>query len=335
MRRIHQKSEINNRRSPGFTLVELLVVITIIGVLIALLLPAVQAAREAARKMQCSNNLKQLGLATLNHEEVHRFLPTGGWGHGWMGDPDRGYGHRQPGGWIYCILPFIEQISTHDIGIGQTNKNPTRVMLAETPISGLNCPTRRRSSIYPTYSVFFNADPLTNAARCDYAGNAGHFEQDSDVSCGPGPSTLGAADSYAWPCDNGVFTGVIYHRSELPVSAIKDGLSCTYLIGEKYMNADFYTTSDAAYQDGGDDQNAFTGFDCDIIRYGVNAPSYAPYQDQPGYDAILNFGSAHAGSFNMVFCDGSVHSINYSIDLPTHERLAHRDDGQPIDGSKY
>ena len=96
----------------GFTLVELLVVIAIIGILVALLLPAVQAAREAARKAQCMNNLKQMALGAQQHESAQGFFPTGGWGCSWTGDPDRGFTKKQPGGWIYNILPYIgEQVA--------------------------------------------------------------------------------------------------------------------------------------------------------------------------------------------------------------------------------
>ena len=93
----NHKSETRRGKSAGFTLVELLTVITIIGILISLLLPAVQAAREAARQLQCQNNLKQFGLAALNHESATGRFPSNGWSCWWVGDPDLGDSWQQPG----------------------------------------------------------------------------------------------------------------------------------------------------------------------------------------------------------------------------------------------
>ena len=130
----------------GFTLVELLVVITIIGILIALLLPAVQAAREAARRTQCANNLKQMALACLQHEQANGFLPTGGWGASWVGDPDRGYSRKQPGGWHFNILSYMGLDNLHDLGLNQNRAG--LLAMVETPVSTFICPTRREVIAY-------------------------------------------------------------------------------------------------------------------------------------------------------------------------------------------
>ena len=142
-------------RLHGFTLVELLVVITIIGILIGLLLPAVQSAREAARNLQCKNHLKQIGLAFLSHEAAHGHYPSGGWGVRWVGDADRGFRYGQPGSWVYNVLPYLEQQALWELPadgdpntITETQKNRAREMV-RTPLAVMNCPSRRRAVLYP------------------------------------------------------------------------------------------------------------------------------------------------------------------------------------------
>ena len=124
----------------AFTLVELLVVIAIIGILVALLLPAIQAAREAARRTQCKNQLRQLAISFQQHHDTHKFFPSGGWGWLWLGFPDQGYGERQSGGWLYSVLPYMEEQTLHDLGKGLTG---TR---GRTPANGAS---NRRSREWP------------------------------------------------------------------------------------------------------------------------------------------------------------------------------------------
>lgn len=299
----------------GFTLVELLVVITIIGILISLLLPAVQSAREAARRSQCSNNLKQLGLACLTHEQARGFFPAGGWGGEpvQVGDPDLGTGRTQPGGWVFVVLPYMEQQSLHDLGAGLSAaaKKPVFAKRESTPLAGVICPSRRACTTRPFYWTSHqasNADTLTSVAKGDYAANSG-----DDVT----------------PEGTDICTGVCYRRSETRTADISDGLSNTYLVGEKSLNPDSYETGAS----GGDDDTMYYGGNCDSLR--VTYSGYTLGPDQPGSDNSQQFGSAHASGFSMTLCDGSVRSISYSINADIHGYLGNRKDGKAIDGGKF
>jgi prepilin-type N-terminal cleavage/methylation domain-containing protein/prepilin-type processing-associated H-X9-DG protein len=345
-------------RETGFTLVELLVVITIIAILIALLLPAVQAAREAARRAQCSNNLKQLALGCLAHESLTGRYPTNGWGWAWTGDADRGTDWRQPGGWIYNILPQIDQQPLHDMGQGlgdalATAKREANARRATVALSVFYCPTRRAPIVYP-YIDWEQAnaeyDLMHDSAHCDYAGNGGDYYTDPDsptgaawssiYTCGgpvnaaevenpPGQMTANARTTFRNVANYA--TGIFFCGSQVKAADVGDGTSNTYLIGEKYACPDAYFTS----MDGADNGLALQGDNADISRWVAWNPNnlLAPLQDTPGAYSYA-FGSAHSDGLNMAFCDGAVKMIFYAIDLQVHRRLGNRNDGLPVDASK-
>ncbi len=327
-------------RQAGFTLVELLVVITIIGILVGLLMPAVQSARESARRAQCQNNLKQLGLAALAHEQANKWFPTGGWGWGWTGDPDRGFGMKQPGGWLYNCLPYMDQMALHNQGAGQpaSTKSTTAGQVIATPVAVFNCPTRRKAAAYPCGAGFNNATNPGSVGRSDYAANQGDAALDETPNF---PSSLAQGDSptYTWfdpTAGTNPVTGMSFMRSIVRMSMVTDGASNTYYAGEKFLDSDNYTNG----QDLADNECALAGWDNDNFRDAAghtgdsSNPHLTPYQDIQQYDPH-SFGSAHAGACNFVFCDGSVHNISYSIDPETHRRLANRNDGLPVDVSRY
>jgi prepilin-type N-terminal cleavage/methylation domain-containing protein/prepilin-type processing-associated H-X9-DG protein len=318
----------------AFTLVEVLVVIAIMGMLIALLLPAVQAAREAARRSQCANHLKQLGLASLSHESSQGFLPTGGWRWDWAGDPDRGFDRRQPGGWIYTVLPFLGEVPLYNQGSGKpfNDKKWDLSRTCRTPLTVLHCPTRRPAMAYPNAETPLNIMPIATAARTDYAANGGMVPVMTDNDAyniwwnpgnplGNGDPSFADAPGFAWPSPP-QYDGVVYATSMTTMSDIRDGASNTYLMGEKYLNSDDYFN----YKDDGNNTPCYTGYDWDTVRWSAGGPR----QDQRKSD-WNNFGSAHPGALNMAMCDGSVRAVSYSIDLGTHNRLCNRHDGLPVE----
>jgi prepilin-type N-terminal cleavage/methylation domain-containing protein len=346
------------RPRAAFTLVELLVVIAIIGVLVALLLPAIQAAREAARRAQCKNNVKQISLAALNYESALRHLPSGGWGFAWMGDPDRGAGKTQPGGWCYGILPYLEQTQVTLLGKGMTGdakKNELGKQM-RVVIPGYYCPSRRPAVGYPTKrpSGVPVDSPIANVndaavpdlvGKTDYAMNGGNVAirtaRDSQMlpaDCWPDPNTAACLtrgrDIDVEVAANG--TGIIALRSEVELRQVGDGTSNTILVGEKFMRPPYYETGVGLRSDGGgndgDNSACYQGTDWDNTRY--PASNRLPTQDRDFETLDTDqaeqrcFGSAHAGGVNIAHVDGSVHTVDYAIDPDVWSRTARRDDGE-------
>ena len=313
-------------RPRGFTLVELLVVITIIGILISLLLPAVQAAREAARRAQCANHLKQMGLAWHNHHSAHRIFPGGGWGATWVGDPDRGAGLRQPGGWVFQQLPYMEQTALHQLGAGKTEseKRDLAAQVIATPLSFMNCPTRRRAVAYPMHPTHRNATYIDVAGRTDYAACAGDASWSEPYSWEPSTLADGDAPDAPWVL-HPEYNGVCSEHLDVTIADVKDGTSNTYMVGEKYHNPDHYATG----SDPSDDWSMYSGHQDDNHR--VTHYDARPRQDRNGITDRISFGSAHASGFQVALCDGSVRMIPFSIDQEVHRRLGNMKDRLPVE----
>jgi prepilin-type N-terminal cleavage/methylation domain-containing protein/prepilin-type processing-associated H-X9-DG protein len=346
----------------GFTLVELLVVIAIIGILVALLLPAIQAAREAARRSQCKNNLRQISLACLNHESTHKVFPRGGWSWQWMGDPDKGYGPAQPGGWIYAATPYLEETNVFSVGKGlpvaQKAEELKKQMSAG--ISIFICPSRRSATTLTARTPLgkyaevdtggaekppYNAGIPDRLAKTDYAINGGSgFTPGTNppmpppnaapplaTDCSPGPFPNCVSVAADLEQIGKSFNGISTRYTGAKIAQITDGTSKTALVGEKMMMPRFYDTGfgdppNYDKNDGGDNSSMYQGFDLDNTR----KIGPVPEQDDDSLTAGHwdRFGSAHAGGLNMSFCDGSVQTVAYDIDEDVWGSYGNREDGK-------
>lgn len=322
------------RTKHAFTLVELLAVVAIMGILIALLLPAVQAAREASRLGACRNNLKQIGTALLVFHDVQNKFPQGGWGHEWTGVSTRGVGLRQPGGWIYSLLPYIEQGPLWELGAsGDVAEVNSR--LAQ-PLAMYNCPSRRPLQPWPvatTFAYVSSPKPVgapTALARSDYAINSGA----TIVRGFAGPISLSEGDDpkFSWPDMIGSplkidsqFTGISHVHASTSIRRITDGTSNTYLVGEKYLEPSHYTTGESH----GDNDSLYAGYCSDNHRFTELSLSLAHDGNIRIDDSFANyrFGSAHAAGANLAKCDGSVSTVSFDISPEAHYRSGHAFDG--------
>jgi prepilin-type N-terminal cleavage/methylation domain-containing protein/prepilin-type processing-associated H-X9-DG protein len=300
------------RSCRGFTLIEVLVVITIIGLLIAFLLPAIQYGREAAKRMLCMNHLKQIAIAFHNHHDTYNAFPMGGerppTTRTWMPGPSYarelgatpGVLEDQYWGWAYQILPFIERENLW--------LEPGNSIVEATALSIYFCPSRRAPmSLQPAAG---GVDPMDNArAMLDYAGNGGTDEAENG---GIGKD------------------GVVVCRraGRVNFASVSDGTSHTLLVGEKRLNVARLGT----FQHD-DNEGWASGWDWDAIRWANEQP--APDHRDGGIIGCSGFGSSHPGSFNAAFCDGSVRKITYMIDHEIFRRACIRNDGHSTDMNDY
>jgi prepilin-type N-terminal cleavage/methylation domain-containing protein/prepilin-type processing-associated H-X9-DG protein len=306
----------------GFTLVELLVVISIIGVLVGLLLPAVQSARESGRRTQCSNNLRQLGLSCLGYSEATGALP-----------PSRIYDHSVS--WAVLILPYCDQVplfSQWDIAYPYYDTRNAKARML--PASPHFCPSRNTPQISTSGDVPDSGGSQTSGARSDYAGCGGDYQWPNRiwtdgygtdaVSNQPVPmrangTMITSSYPYTYPVPAPLTTS--WHGR---VTKIPDGASCTFLIGEKHLNPNGRDQGYGSIYNGDNewnwDRNAGPGL------------PIAPSDDNDTFSSAppLCFGGPHPGACMFVMADGHVVPISNAIDTDTLHRLASRNDGQVV-----
>lgn len=295
----------------AFTLVELLVVIAIIGILVALLLPAVQAAREAARRMSCTNNLKQIGLALHMYHDVHGKLPAG-----WQGyDPDTGdpFWFGLPGwAWSAKILPFLEQANVQDnfVEFELPITDPTHAAARTLELPVFRCPSDTGGPAFFLEGGAPSAGPDVSfpieMATGNYIGVFG--TRDFHFVCNPGSSEFNGC----------IGNGTFYLNRQNRFADIRDGLSNTLIAGERSSKLAPSTWI-----------GVVPGGQHGVARV-AGVGTYPPNSEDTPAHYFHNFSSFHPSGTNSLAGDGSVKMISETIDLDTYGALCTRQGGEPL-----
>lgn len=324
----------NPRRTSGFTLVELLVVIAIIGVLVALLLPAVQAAREAARRTSCNNNLKQYGLALHNYHDTYQQFPPAG----------ANWGNPQIG-WQVQILPFAEQGALYDACYAQDKPGASPNnggIWYESIIPSPSNPNQRAREVNVPYA-FCPSDPGLRSrdgyAQTSYTGNLGSQRT---------PSASSSCDIYMTPDVHyeGVQGGADHGNSTSPeqisgmfgrlgpkisISNVTDGTSNVFFVGEILNQCHDHTGGWWNYNGMG---NAHASTSVPLNDFTTCPPSMKasnPNCRNPNnWNYSWGFRSRHPGGAQFLLVDGSARFVSQTIDYRTYQRLGGRWDGNPV-----
>jgi prepilin-type N-terminal cleavage/methylation domain-containing protein len=318
----------------GFTLVELLVVIAIIGILVALLLPAVQAAREAARRMSCSNNLKQMGLAIHNYHDTHKSFPMGSYSLNivptWFCNGTN---------WRSSIWPFVEQNPTYETcnlqenaswAAGNIPYNNGNEILSGLVISVFRCPS---TPIQPFDNDLTDWSNTAQGLNVSYVGNQGAARPIP----GPAPDKGTRDCGHGWSCDN----GVLVPNEAFKMGSITDGTSNTLLVMEQsnflagrnrtsnYYGGWFGTRHPFKMSDPNCGDLWQTGTSC--VRFAINAQIVQTGATDYGWRNNTIINSAHPGGIQAALCDGSVQFLGETMDFWNLKRMACRYDGEPLD----